>query len=72
MRLSRTANIVLRVLAALLFVPFFVLEGEWRWFGALGLIPLFAATIAGCPWERDGACPLGDGSEPPRAPSPGP
>jgi hypothetical protein len=50
--------------AAALFSLFFVMEGNMRWLGLLGLLPLVLATQPGCP-----TCgPRADACDPARRP----
>lgn len=42
-------KVVRLLLAAGLFSLFFVLEGNARWFGLIGLVPLATALIGSCP-----------------------
>jgi cadmium resistance protein CadD (predicted permease) len=37
------------VLAALLFSLFFLLPGDQKWFGLLGLVPLATGLVSWCP-----------------------
>lgn len=46
---GKTDKIVRLVLALVLFSLFFVLEGDLKWAGLLGIVPLMTGLINWCP-----------------------
>lgn len=45
-----TVDRVLRIIAGLVLLSLlFILEGNARWFGLIGLVPLLTASLSWCP-----------------------